>query len=158
MNWVWKAHFVHEPLQSNLHITTLDYTTTLTIWHISGRPNFLVLIYLHITTMTLIIRHFLGPICHIIEVINVHKWWDPLIFKVPMWLVLWEHAMEPLRTSFLACVMDYFHNVWYGEDIIKGLYFIFISILCDVVSRFLQYNCSFILMYLHYVYIISFYI
>jgi hypothetical protein len=81
-----------------------------------------------------------------------------LYFKVPIWLVLWEHAVKPLGTSSLTCFTDYFHNVWYGEDIIKGLFYFLISILCDVVSRFLQYNCSFILMYLHYVYIMAFYI
>jgi hypothetical protein len=68
-------------VHSNFHITTLDYMTTLAIRHISGQPNFLVLICLHTTTRTLVIRHFLGPICHIIEVINVYKWWDPLVFQ-----------------------------------------------------------------------------
>jgi hypothetical protein len=73
--------YVFPMIQSNLYITTLDYMTTLTIRHSFGWPNFVVLIYLHTTTMTLVIRHFLGPICHIIEVINGYKWWDPLLFQ-----------------------------------------------------------------------------
>jgi hypothetical protein len=43
-------------------------------------------------TMMLVIQHFLGLICHIMDVINVHKWWDPHVFQG---LVLWEHALEP---------------------------------------------------------------
>ena len=41
------------------------------------RPNFLVLIYRDNSTTTLVIRHFKGPVCHIIEAIDVCKWWDP---------------------------------------------------------------------------------
>ena len=29
-----------------------------------------------------------------------------MYFKVLMWLVLWEYAMEPLGTSSLTCIMD----------------------------------------------------
>jgi hypothetical protein len=45
-------------VQSNLHITTLDYMITSTIWHIFSQPNFLVLIYLHTTTTAFVIQHF----------------------------------------------------------------------------------------------------
>ena len=51
------------------------YNLTSITWHldlqcISCGSNFLVLSYLYITT-------FEGEICHIIEVLNVHKGWDP---------------------------------------------------------------------------------
>lgn len=31
--------------------------------------------------MILVIQHFLGSICHIVEVIDVDQWWDPLVFQ-----------------------------------------------------------------------------
>ena len=31
--------------------------------------------------MMLVTRRLLGPNCHIIEVINVHEWWDPYAFQ-----------------------------------------------------------------------------
>jgi hypothetical protein len=64
-----------------LDYTTLDYTTTSTIRHVSGQPNFLVLIYLHTMTTMLVIQHFKGLICHIIEENIVHTWWDPHVFQ-----------------------------------------------------------------------------
>ena len=50
--------------------------------------NFLVFIYHGITTMTLVIRHFLGPVCRNIEVINVLMWWDP------RWDLRWEQGVH----------------------------------------------------------------
>lgn len=49
-------------------------TTPLSMWRIVHWPNFLVLIYPDNTTMMLMIQHFLGLICHMLEVIHVHPW------------------------------------------------------------------------------------
>lgn len=70
---------------------------------ISHRSNFIVLIYFHYaTTMTLVIQQFLGSICHIVEIIDVRKWWDPLICQVSYVISTlkrawepWEHCGEP---------------------------------------------------------------
>lgn len=43
------------------------------IHYISSSTKLLWLIYLHTTTMTLVTQQVLDPICHILEVINVHN-------------------------------------------------------------------------------------
>lgn len=52
------------------------YSPTPIIPCISCWPNFLMLIYLDIAITTLAIQSFLGLICNIMKVIDVHKWWD----------------------------------------------------------------------------------
>ena len=70
----------------------LDYT----MHYLCG---LLVLIYLHNITMMLIIRHFVGLICQIIEVIIVHKWWGPHVFQGSRVISTLEHVGEPRGMS-----------------------------------------------------------
>ena len=57
-----------------------------------------MLIYFHTTIMILVIQHFLGSICHIVEVIDVDQWWDPLVFQGSYVISTLKYAWEPLRT------------------------------------------------------------
>ena len=70
------------------------------------RPIFLVLIYLNSSTMTFVIRIFLCPMCHIIEVTNVHTWWGPTLRIGP-----WDPGVAP-RTK------------WIHRHVIKTLLFV----------------------------------
>lgn len=76
-----KALFLH----SNLHITTLRYTTP---W-----PYFIVLIYLHYN-YDVRIATFLSLVCHTVEAINVHKWWSPHVFQSSYVINTLEHEWE----------------------------------------------------------------
>jgi hypothetical protein len=51
------------------------------IRHISQQRNYLAWVYLHAMTTMLIIKHFLSQILWytVIQVINVWKWWSPLM-------------------------------------------------------------------------------
>ena len=42
------------------------------------------------------IQHFVGLNCHIAEVINVHKWWDPHAFQGSYVINTLEHVGGPL--------------------------------------------------------------
>jgi hypothetical protein len=80
-----------------------------------------------------------------------------LEFSVPNVMKM-QYFMQKMNKMLVAnlnrhsqkIIDSYFQSVIYGEDIIKGLYVIFISILSDVVSRFFNSNvfsylCIFIL-------------
>jgi hypothetical protein len=70
---------------------------------VSGQPNFLVLIYVDIITMTLVIRHDLGLICHLLEIINVSNGGihtEDLCFD---WKVQGEFINQPLLTYAPSC-------------------------------------------------------
>jgi hypothetical protein len=87
----------------HLIIRHLDYAT-----HFSDWPYFFVLTYLHIMTMTLVIWKFVGLICHIIEVINLHKWWDSHVFWGSHVSSTLEHAREPWNMWELGNVWETF--------------------------------------------------
>lgn len=95
---------------------------TWTIQRISRWPNFVVLTYLHTmttaTTMTtmFVIWHCIGPIRHIIEVINVHKWWGPHMFQASYLMSTLEHARRPWGTNFTTTRTDR------GFDSLAGSY------------------------------------
>jgi hypothetical protein len=82
---------------------------------------------------------------------------NSLEFSVPNVMKM-QYFMQKMNKMLVAnlnrhsqkIIDSYFQSVIYGEDIIKGLYVIFISILSDVVSRFFNSNvfsylCIFIL-------------
>ena len=132
------AHMKYPTLYCDILLEYVRYNLTSILQHSIIRhinytthfpaTKFIVLIYLHTTTTSLIIWQFLDPICHITKVINVHTWLDPHMFHFHMRLTFWNmHGTVTLGNIV---------NMGGGT-------------LGNVVSIFLPYKCSFILMYLY---------
>ena len=70
----------------------------LIVRHISHQPNSLAITNHHTTPTILITWHFWDPIYHIIlEVINVHKWWDPHVFQGSYVISTLEYEENPKK-------------------------------------------------------------
>ena len=75
MSWIWYSSHTNSMfhiLQENGAKRTVVCPNILKHQFLC-RPNFLVLYYLHTMTTMLTMQPFLGPMHHLIEVVNVHK-------------------------------------------------------------------------------------
>ena len=111
------------------------------IWHLDYAPHFPThfpstkLSNVKITSILHLQNVFLGPIGHTIEVTILHKWRHPYVIQGSFVISTLEYAREPHETL---------HDHW--------------GTLENVGSIILQYKCSFILMWLLYVYKLTSYV